>query len=85
MKLFESIIDDGKNVYKNLSPANSKKELLEIYGGNGTFEKIKEVTKDYFTNESPEKLRLTLIAGGWGEGEIKLICALLEEHIRKNA
>ena len=46
MKLYECIIDDGTNVFKTVTAAKSKKELLNVYGGNGTFEKIKDITKD---------------------------------------
>jgi len=81
MKLFKCIVDDGKNVFKVLTAAKSKKELLNVYGGNGTFEKILDVTSDYFTDDSVDHLDECLAATRWGEGERKLICALLEEHI----
>ena len=75
MKLFECIVDDGTNVYKSLCTAKNKKELLEIYGGNGEFIKITDRTNEYFNETSAEKR--------WGEGETRLIVALLEEHIEK--
>ena len=83
MKLYECIVDDGKDVFKTLTASKSKKELLSVYGGNGSFEKITDVTKDYFTNESPDKLTSDLQKCGWGKGEVELIRALLEEHIDK--
>lgn len=83
MKLYECIVDDGKNVFKTLTAAKNKKELLSVYGGNGSFEKIKDVTNDYFTNESPDNLAFDLQKCGWGRGEVELIKALLEEHISK--
>lgn len=83
MKLFECIVDDGQDVFKTFVAAQSKKELLSVYGGNGSFEKIKDVTKDYFTNTSVDFLRESLIKTGWGKGEIELITALLDEHIKK--
>lgn len=82
MKLFECIVDDGKNVFKTTAPAKNKKELLEVYGGNGTFEKIKDVTKDYLNENSTEKLDTDLMRMGWGEAERKMICALIEQHIK---
>jgi hypothetical protein len=84
MKLYECIVDDGNNVFKTLSTAKNKKELLSVYGGNGDFVKIDDVTNEYFTSESSEKLDDDLLRMGWGEAERKLICALLEEHIAKN-
>lgn len=83
MKLFECIIDDGTNVFKSLCTAKSKKELLNVYGGNGDFIKIKDITNEYFDETSAEELRNDLIKAGWGEGETRLIVALLEEHIEK--
>jgi len=81
MKLFECIIDDGTQVFKTLTAAKSKKELLSVYGGNGTFEKITDVTNDYFTEHSVDYLNKCLESTQWGKGERALICALLEEHI----
>lgn len=81
MKLFKCIIDDDKNVFKAFVAAKSKKELLYVYGGNGTFEKIQDVTKDYFIPESVKKLNDDLLIMQWGEGERRLICALLQQHI----
>ena len=83
MKLFECVIDDGRDVFKTLVPAKSRKELISVYGGNGSFVKIKDVTEEYFNETSSEKLKGDLVRTGWGEGEIKLIVALLEEHIQK--
>lgn len=82
MKLFKCIVDDGENVFKTLTAAKSKKELLEIYGGNGTFEKIEDVTNEYFTETSVACLNTSLKRTGWGEGEINIICALLDQHIK---
>lgn len=81
MKLFKCIVDDGGGVFKTLTAAKNKKNLLDVYGGNGTFEKIEDVTNEYFTEETVEKLNSDLMHMGWGEGERKLICALVEQHI----
>lgn len=83
MKLFECIIDNGRDVYKSLCTAKNKKELLDVYGGNGDFIKIKDITNEYFDETSAEELRNDLIKAGWGMGETRLIVALLEEHIEK--
>lgn len=82
MKLFKCIVDDGENVFKTLTAAKSKKELLEIYGGNGTFEKIEDLTNEYFTETSVACLNKSSKSSGWGEGEINIICALLDQHIK---
>ena len=84
MKLFKCIVDDGKNVFKTLVAAKTKKQLIDECGGNGTFEKITDVTSEYFAAGTLEKLDYTLSQGFWGEGERKIICALVEEHMKKH-
>ena len=83
MKIFECVVDDGMEVFKTKVSAKNKKELIAEYSGNGEFLRIKDITNEYFTETSVEKLRNDLIRAGWGEGETKLITALLEEHIEK--
>lgn len=81
MKLFECIIDDGKSVFKTFTAAKSKKALLDECSGNGSFEKIKDVTNLYFSDTTLDKLNEDLFRMGWGEGERKIICALVQQHI----
>lgn len=82
MKLFQCIIDDGFSLHKVFVAKKSKKSLLEEIENEGVIvEKIKEVTNDYFTNDTPERLNSSLLQMGWGEGERELICALVKNHI----
>lgn len=81
MKLFECIVDDGKDVFKTITAAKNKKELLSVYGGNGVFEKITDVTNDYPIDV--DKLSDDLLRFGWGQAERNLICALVQEHFKK--
>ena len=78
MKLFECIVDDGTQVFKTVTAAKNKKELLNVYGGNGSFEKITDVTNDYPIDEN--KLDNTLRSAGYSQAEINLLTALLFEH-----
>lgn len=80
MRLYECIIDDGTDVFKTVTAAKNKKELLNIYGGNGTFEKIKDITKDT-QHMSVDYLRDSLRTTGWGIPEITLLTALLQQHL----
>lgn len=82
MKLYECTVDDGKNIFKTITAAKNKKELLDMCGGNGTFTKITDVTKEYNTI-SVDMLADTLSNAQYGKGEIELITALLEEHNRQ--
>lgn len=83
MKLYKCILDDGHDVYWILAAVKNRKQLLDRYGGNGTFEKITDVTGEYFTDGTVDKLNDDLCRMNWGEGERRLICALVEEHISK--
>lgn len=47
MKLYNCIIDDGKNIFRAYCATKNKKELLDVYRGNGKFEKIEDVTNEY--------------------------------------
>lgn len=80
MKLYECIIDDGRNVFKTIIAAKNRKELLNVYGGNGTFEKIKDITQNT-QYMSVDCLRDSLARTGWGAEEITLLTALLEQHL----
>lgn len=82
MKLFRCILNDGENIFETFASSKNKRELLEVYGGNGNFEKIEDVTNEYFDDNSVDCLRTSLIRTGWGFGEINLICALLDQHIK---
>lgn len=84
MKIYECIIDDGRDVYKSIVTAKNRKELFEIYKGNGDFIRIDDVTKDYFTADSAALLQEHLMTMGWGLAERLLISALLDEFYRKN-
>ena len=76
MKLYECIIDDGTNVFKTVTAAKNKKELLNVYGGNGTL----DITKDT-QHMGVDYLRESLRTTGWGEKEITLLTALLQQHL----
>lgn len=90
MKLFECIVDDGKDVFKTNCVAKNKKDLLSVYGGNGEFISIKDITNsafavpigDYEAIESCiEKLRTTLLHGGYEDMERTIICSLLDDFL----
>lgn len=83
MKLFECIVDDGENVSKVILTAKNRKALIEQYGFNGEFVKVKDITADYFTAQSVDLLDNHLMRMGWGRAERKIICALLEAHLRE--
>lgn len=82
MKLFECIVDIGGELFREFSTGKNKKNMLEVYGGNGTFEKITDVTSEYLCEGSVEKLDEDLRRMNWGDAERAIITALVEEHIQ---
>lgn len=76
MKIYEMIIDDGKNVFKCVRPAETKKALTKMYSGNGEFVRIKEVTEEYKINL--DKLYNTLKKENYKEEEIDIIISTLQ-------
>lgn len=78
MKIFECIVNDGNQLFKSVVAVKNKKELLNVYGGNGEFEKITDVTNNYPVDEN--KLYNALRSTGYGRAETNLLVALLSEH-----
>lgn len=58
-KMYEMIIDDGTSVFKCTRLAKNIKNLRDIYGGNGEFVRVKEVTEKFpiSTNDVFEALK----------------------------
>lgn len=82
MRLFKCIVDDGDTVFKTFVAAKNRKELLNVYGGNGNFEKVEDVTSKYLTEKSVvDILEADLRRAGWSKEDRTIICALLEQHI----
>ena len=78
MKAYEMIIDDG-HVFKCVRPAKDIKQLKEIYGGNGEFVRIKDVTEQYPIDvDIIRKVLQGQRAGTFGEVETDIICALVQ-------
>ena len=79
MKAFEMIIEDGERVFKCVRPAKDINQLKQIYGGNGDFVRIKDVTQEFPLDV--DYLRKVLrgeTVGHFGEHETDIICALVQ-------
>lgn len=79
MKAYEMIIDGGEQVFKCVRPAKDIKQLKYIYGGNGEFVRIKDVTNDYPIDV--DYLRDVLTGkhnGHFGEVETDIICSVIQ-------
>lgn len=75
MKLFECVIDDGKDVKKIIVPATSQRTLKSEYDGNADIIRVKEVTTDYPIDI--RKVVEALEVADFGDVEIRLITVTL--------
>lgn len=78
-KIYECIIDDGTALYKEYIPSPSKSALLNQWGGNGEFIRIKDVTKDFPIGEAC--LTEALQQYGFGQIEQDIIRRALQNTI----
>lgn len=78
MKAYEMIVDDGQNVYKVTRAAKNLKELKSVYGGNGEFVQIKEVTDEVKIDTT--MLYESLLKSGFGMLETLLIVDTLKAN-----
>lgn len=85
MKVYECIIDDGKNVYKSKAVAKNRDNLLDIYSCDGDLIKITDISdtilappRDYERiNNAVERLQIVLLKENYSDIERALICELL--------
>lgn len=79
MKAYEMIIEDREHVFKCVRPAKDVKQLKEIYGGNGEFVRIKDVTEQFPIDvDIIRKVLQGQRTGTFGEVETDIICALVQ-------
>jgi hypothetical protein len=79
-KIYECIIDDGNAIYKEFIPADNKKKMLNQWGGNGNFIRIKDVTEEYPI--SLDCVMKALKAAGFGHIECDIIRRTLSDEIK---
>lgn len=89
MKVYECIIDDGKEVYRAQAVAKNESDLLCVYGGNGEFIKVTDISNtviaplhDYQAiSEAGDRLYDVLSTAGYSDIEKTLIRDLLEDFL----
>ena len=81
MKLFRCFINAGDHIFEAFATGKNKKAMLDVYGGNGDFEKVDDVTNNYLNEKSLERLESDLQNACWGKGEVALITGLVQEHL----
>lgn len=85
MRLYECLIELGVGgmVNKTLIAAKSPSDLKRRY--DYFFRNIltaEDVTENYFKEGDVERLKESLQICEWNEGEIKILTALLDEHMK---
>lgn len=75
-KVYEVYMDDGRDVFKVIIPAESKQAATKAVAGNGEVVKIKEST--LVPNIDCNKLAETLRQNAWGDAEIQVITRVIE-------
>ena len=81
MKIYEAIVDDGRDVFKVLKACRNQTEMKEFCKGNGEIIRIKERTSEFgFCTESGISLLAdTLRRAQYGQQEIDIITRLVAD------
>lgn len=74
-KVYDVYMDDGRDVFKVVIPAESKQAATKAVAGNGEVVKIRE--NAIVQNIDCNKLTDTLRKDGWGDTEIQVITRTL--------
>jgi len=79
MKIFEAIVDDGNDVFKSKGYAETEKDFKRIYGGNGEFVRVTDITAKYPLDTM--KVYEALEGHGFGIVEAQYIKAILDNAL----
>ena len=75
-KVYDVYMDDGRDVFKVVIPAESKQAAAKAVAGNGEVVKIRESSSVSFIDCN--KLADTLRKNAWGDAEIQVITRVIE-------
>lgn len=75
-KVYDVYMDDGRDVFKVVIPAESKQAATKAVAGNGEVVKIRENT--LVPNIDCNALADTLRQNAWGDAEIQVITRVIE-------
>jgi len=81
-RVFEVVVEDGEEVFKDHIVEKSKKDIYDFYDKNSRILKCTEKTGIYFTEDSVKYLEETLLRNNWGKVETSIITHLLEDYIK---
>ena len=77
LKIYKTIISSGDECFMEYIPAKDKSQVIDVYGGNGEFEKIEEVDYPIYL----DVLERTLKEAGYGRAERDIIIRTLRQSI----
>lgn len=75
-KVYDVYMDDGRDVFKVVIPAESKQAATKAVAGNGEVVKIRESSSVPFIDCN--KLADTLRQNAWGDSEIQVVTRVIE-------
>lgn len=78
MKVFKAYIEDGRDVYRIIRPAESLNKFKSMYGGNGDFVKIEDITDTRYLLDMQHLRQVLDRFSDFGEDEKDLIIATLQ-------
>lgn len=76
MKIFKVYIDDGKDCYKEIIPANTLKDVKNYVKGNGEVISVKDITNER-TPFNLEILSQNLLKSGYSHYDVDIITRCL--------
>ena len=74
LNVYKVYLDDGRDTYRIIVPAENKKEAIQYVSGNGEVVAVKEDKEIYINTD---KLVKDLTSCGWGDDECDLIARVL--------
>lgn len=85
MKVFFTVVKAGDcERYVQYLAGNNKEEILEIYGGNGEFETLKDVSNEVFSTNDLDRIESTLRENRFNEAQISCVLRMIEKFIMEN-
>ena len=74
-KVYEIYMDDGRDCFKVIVPAQTKQGAIDYVNGNGEIVHIRE--SEIIKGIDVDRLADTLLKDGWGRAEVDVITRLI--------
>jgi hypothetical protein len=77
-KTYKCILEDTNGVYRFYRTANSKKDFIKEWSGNGDIISIEDVTNDFYIDGA--NIRKVLRTAGYHDNNIDVILSILSTY-----